>query len=379
MVFAGDGEAEVVDVNEVAFVAVAEVTEDEMDVFGIVDFGLVGEAAAGAVPVFVMAGEGVGEFVGAEAVGVLLAALDAGAGVFFAEPGAAFGFDVGEGLGDGLRDFGGFVGSGRGEIVPGGAGEVEVAGFEFGVVEHGPPVFEEGEDEFGVGGELGEGLGAGEVFVFPFPTGEHVVVLAEVFAVFGEEGGGGFLIPNVEGLLGLVFDLFGAAEADALGVELDAGAGEDGGVVGEGAGGFEVFVELLGADEEDVADVGEAFAAAAVGLEFFGEAVVLAGEVADGVVVFEVGETAEGDGAGVAGVAVGDFGQGGVDPGDEGGFFGGEDFVGVFGGHFAGFDDLADFFPESEFLFDLGIGEEGLEVDAAFGFFVAMALEAGGI
>ena len=263
--------------------------------------------------------------------------------------------------------------------MPGGAGEVEVAGFEFGVVEHGPPVFEEGEDEFGVGGELGEGLGAGEVFVFPFPTGEHVVVLAEVFAVFGEEGGGGFLIPDVEGLLGLVFDLFGAPEADALGVELDAGAGEDGGVVGEGAGGFEVFVELLGADEEDVADVGEAFAAAAVGLEFFGEAVVLAGEVADGVVVFEVGEAAEGDGAGVAGVAVGDFGQGGVDPGDEGGFFGGEDFVGVFGGHFAGFDDLADFFPESEFLFDLGIGEERLEVDAAFGFFVAMALEAGGI
>ena len=150
-------------------------------------------------------------------------------------------------------------------------------------------------------------------------------------------------------------------------------------MVGEDAGGFEVFVELLGADEEDVADVGEAFAAAAVGLEFFGEAVVLAGEVADGVVVFEVGEAAEGDGAGVASVAVGDFGQGGVDPGDEGGFFGGEDFVGVFGRHFAGFDDLADFFPEGEFLFDLGIGEEGLEVDAAFGFFVAMALEAGGI
>ncbi len=116
------------------------------------------------------------------------------------------------------------------------------------------------------------------------------------------------MIPDVEGLLGLVFDLFGAAEADALGVKLDAGAGEDGGVVGEGAGGFEVLVELLGADEEDVTDVGEAFAAAAVGLEFFGEAVVLAGEVADGVVVFEVGEAAEGDGAGVAGVAVGDFG-----------------------------------------------------------------------
>ena len=235
------------------------------------------------------------------------------------------GFDGGEGLGDGGGDgeacgcavWGGADRSvrapfgewgGWGEVVPGGAGEVEEAGFEFGVAEHGPPVFEEGEDQFGVGGELVEGLGAGEVFVFPFPTGEHVVFLAEVFAVFGEEGGGGFLIPDIEGLLGLVFDLFGAAEADALGVELDAGAREDGGVVGEGAGGFEVFVELLGADEEDVADVGEAFAAAAVGLEFFGEAVILAGEVADGVVVFEVGEAAEGDGSGVAGVAVGDFG-----------------------------------------------------------------------
>ncbi len=105
----------------------------------------------------------------------------------------------------------------------------------------------------------------------------------------------------------------------------------------------------------------------------------MAGEVAEGVIVFEVGESAQGHRARIPRIALGDFGERGIDPGDEGGFFGGEQFVRVFGGHLSGFDDVANFLPESEFFFDLRLIEQGLKIDAAFGFFVVVTGKAGRI
>ena len=171
--------------------------------------------------------------------------------------------------GDGGRDVLWFVCGGWWQSAPGKSGEIEKTGFDFGVVQQGPPVFEKGQGELGLRGELGEGRGAGEVLVLPFPTGEHVVGFTEVAPILRQVWGGGFLIPDVEGLLGLIFDLFGAPKANALGLELDAGAGQDASVVSNEAGGFEVFVELSRADEQDIANVGKALTTTAVRLKLF--------------------------------------------------------------------------------------------------------------
>lgn len=319
------------------------------------------------------------EVVSAEAIGVLLPALGSVFGVGMAEPGAALGLQAGDGLGDDRGDLGGFGGVWAGEFAPGRARQIQETGGVGAFVKEGEPVLQEGEVELVVFGDLFQALDASEVSVFPLPGGEHVVGFPLVVLIGGDEGGGSFLIPDVEALLDLLFDLLKAAESDFLSVKLDAGAWEDGGVFGEVAGGAEVLVQLLRIQEKGVADIGEAFATAAVRGELVGPRLVDASELLEGVLVFDVGEAAEGDGAGIAGIAGSDGVKAAFDPTDDGFFFSRQQRVGVLGRHLPGFNDLDDFFPDIELAFDVGLAELVFQADAAFGFLVIVTVDASGL
>src|SRR5690606_8911759 len=107
----------------------------------------------------------------------------------------------------------------------------------------------------------------------------------------GQVGSRLLLVPNVEALLGLGFELLRSPQTDAMLVENDARSRHDGGVVHELPGGAEILVEGRGAEEKHVSGVGEPFPAAAIGLELLGEPVVVtAGQVAQRAIVFAVGE-----------------------------------------------------------------------------------------
>ena len=113
------------------------------------------------------------------------------------------------------------------------------------------------------------------------------------------------LIPDVQGLFRLGFELFHAAKTDALLMKHNAAAGQDGGVIGHLASGGEVLVQGLGAYEQHVAGVGKTFTTAAVGLELLGQPVVAPGQIADGVVVLGIREPPHGYRAWIACLRIG--------------------------------------------------------------------------
>lgn len=96
-----------------------------------------------------------------------------------------------------------------------------------------------------------------------------------------------------------------AAQADPFLAKLDATSRENTGVFRQVARRAEIAVELLRIDEKHVADIGESFAAAAVRLKAFRVAVVDAGEVANGVVVFHIGKPTNRHRTGIARIGIG--------------------------------------------------------------------------
>ncbi len=211
--------------------------------------------------------------------------------------------------------------------------------------------------------------------MFPLPAREHVIGLAHVLAVLRQDWLGHFLIPHVKPLLGLRPELHRAAQAGALRAKLEAAARHDRGVVGELASGGEVFVELLRADEEHVADVGKAFAAA-VGRKILRELDIDAGEVAEGAVVFGVGQAAHRDRAGIAGIGAHRGFERMLQPLQHLAFFRVSERRFVVRRHVARGDGLLHLRPALALPSELRIAVELLQVHAALGLPTAVAVVA---
>ena len=182
------------------------------------------------------------------------------------------------------------------------------------------------------------------------------------------------LIPDVEGLLRLRLHLFGPADADAMSLETDPGARHDRGAVGELARGAEIFLQRLRAEEQHVARVGEAFAAAAVGSELPAEAKVDSREVAHRGVILGIREPAHRHRTRVAGLRVCGIIKSGVDPGEQGVFLLRTERLRLGGRHVAFADRILDLLPKNELRADPGVCVQLLQIDVALGFFLPVTL-----
>ena len=132
-------------------------------------------------------------------------------------------------------------------------------------------------------------------------------------------------------------------------------------MIGDAAASAQVAVELGGVYEQHVAGVGEALAAPAVGLELFRQAVVDAGEVADGYVVLGVGEPPQRHVPGITGIRLDRSPQAWHQPGEDRLAIGGREFAGLPRRHPARFDLLANGLPRAEVAVQVGCGDETVE------------------
>ena len=149
-------------------------------------------------------------------------------------------------------------------------------------------------------------------------------------------------------------------------------------MIGDLAGSRQVTVELTWVHKQDVAGVGEALAAAAVGLELPPEAKVAARQVADGGVVLGVGEPPERDISGIAGVGLDGRPQPGSEPAEEGLAVGGSQFARLPRWHAGRLDLLADGLPGPEVAGQVGGGKQPVEGHGPLRVVTGMAVEAVG-
>lgn len=158
-------------------------------------------------------------------------------------------------------------------------------------------------------------------------------------------------------------------EVDSVGVEDE--------VFADGACGGEILFDKGRRHGEGFAGVIESCEVGGVDWELASGPEVVAGEVADGVIVFGVAESAWWNRAGIACVAVAFVLAHGPNPIQDGFTFGGRRVsVGLLGRHFVGLDAICDEFPVREGAGDGGEIVEGADVEVAFRFGVIVAGEA---
>jgi hypothetical protein len=149
-------------------------------------------------------------------------------------------------------------------------------------------------------------------------------------------------------------------------------------MIGELAGGVEIFVERGRTQEKHVARVRESLPSPAVGLEFLREPVITPSEVADRAIVFRVGEAAHRHRPGITRVCLGESVEGSRDPAGDGRLLISLERFRLRRRHLAALDRVEDAVPEFELLVEFRIRGEGLQVDLALGFFTAVAAVAFG-
>lgn len=232
----------------------------------------------------------------------------------------------------------------------------------------------DGIDRFGAGGEgIAFGDGGEEVLIdgesAPFVGVEHYSLKID-FVTAARVGVATVEVADLgERFVGPVAGggCFGEAEA----------IGKEGGVRGDFLSGVEVLGEERGGHDEGVSGIGEAFAGGAIDGELAGGIEIDTGEIADGVGVFGVAESAEDDGTGISCIGVGFGGEVLVDPFADFAFlFGGQGF-GVLGGHFLMVDQFGGFLPDLGGLADFVDGGEAVEYEISLGIVGGVTLEAG--
>ena len=124
------------------------------------------------------------------------------------------------------------------------------------------------------------------------PAGQHVIGFTHRLVIFGQMRCRFLLIPNIKSLLSLRFQLFHAAQADALWVENNACSRHDRGIVRQLSCGIKVFINGCRAHEKHVTRVRETFTTTTIGLKLLRQAVTLTGEVTNRVIIFRIGQTA---------------------------------------------------------------------------------------